>query len=53
MISLAATARTLLPSSSIGGLNTPMPNWPGLAATRPPDTPLFAGRPTRSIHSPA
>ena len=49
----ASTPRTLLPAASSSGLNSPMPNCPGLTASTPPDTPLLAGRPTRSIHAPA
>ena len=30
-----------------------MPSWPGSTAMMPPQTPLFAGRPTVYIHSPA
>ena len=40
-----------VPSSR--GEKTPMPSWPGRTAMMPPQTPLFAGRPTVYIHSPA
>ena len=36
-----------------GGDHTPIPSWPGRTARIPPDTPLFAGRPTSNSHSPA
>ena len=52
MARLASTPRTLFPRSSSRGLNSPMPNCEGLTATRPPDTPDLAGRPTRNSHSP-
>jgi hypothetical protein len=44
--------RTLLKWWSRSGENTAMPNWPGITEMTAPLTPLFAGMPTRSIHSP-
>ena len=35
-----------------GGLQAPMPSWPGSTATTPPATPDFAGRPTRKSQVP-
>ena len=45
--SQTATPRTLLPRASSGGEKTPIPSCPGSTARMPPDTPLFAGSPTR------
>ena len=47
-----ALPRTLLPCASRRGLKAATPNCDGATARTPPLTPLFAGRPTRSIHSP-
>ena len=49
----ASTPATVFPRASSGGLKSPIPNCPGLTASSPPDTPLLAGSPTRSIQSPA
>ena len=51
--SQTATPRTLLPSLSSLGEYTPIPSCPGKTATIPPETPLFAGIPTRKSHDPA
>ena len=48
-----ATPRTLFPCPSSGGDQTAIPSWPGRTARMPPDTPLLAGRPTPTNHSPA
>ncbi len=45
--------RTLLPCGSSGGEKTAIPSWPGSTARTPPATPLFAGMPTSTTHSPA
>ena len=48
-----STPRTLLPWRSSGGEKTAIPSWPGSTASTPPPTPLFAGMPTSTTHSPA
>ena len=45
--------RTVLPSASRRGEKTPIPSLPGSTAKIPPETPLLAGRPTETSHSPA
>ena len=45
--------RTVLPCASTRGENTPIPSLPGSTARTPPETPLLAGSPTDTSHSPA